>query len=76
MTEHFTEATESVTKWCDTCLRVTEHAVSGKRLGRCKEHAAGDPASGMSKKQIAARERRAREQKEKERNPPLFEDKS
>ena len=39
MTEHFTRNTESMTVWCNLCNKVTEHAVSDERIGRCKtEH--------------------------------------
>jgi hypothetical protein len=42
VSEHFTSNTESVWKWCNTCMKNTEHSVSGNRLGRCQEHGAKD----------------------------------
>lgn len=62
--EHYTTNTESVTKWCNACNRPTQHSVSGGRVGRCMEH----QASGESKKQKAAREKREKDA----RNPKLF----
>lgn len=38
MTEHYTSNTESVTRWCNHCNRVTDHRVSAGRVGRCMEH--------------------------------------
>jgi len=64
MAEHYTEATESDTKWCNTCQRLTQHRVSGKRLGRCMEH----EAPMETHKQKRAREKRERETK----SPKLF----
>lgn len=42
MTEHYTSNTESVWKWCNTCMKNTTHSVSANRLGRCLEHGAKD----------------------------------
>lgn len=64
MAEHYTRGTESVLKFCKTCGRLTKHAVSDVRAGRCMEH----QISGESKKQQAAREKREDEAK----NPKLF----
>ena len=64
MTEHYTRNTESVLKFCTTCGRLTKHAVTDVRAGRCMEHQA--PAE-------TDRQRRAREKREREaRNPRLF----
>ena len=38
MAEHYTRGTECVLKLCRTCGRLTYHAVSAGRIGRCKEH--------------------------------------
>ncbi len=38
MAEHYTANTESVTRWCNSCNRRTQHGVSGGRIGRCLEH--------------------------------------
>lgn len=38
MTEHYTTNTESVTRWCGTCSRPTQHSVTAGRVGRCMEH--------------------------------------
>ena len=64
MSEHYTKNTESVTRFCRTCDRLTQHAVSDGRIGRCTEH----QAPQYSKKQIARHERIARE----ESQPKLF----
>ena len=53
MAEHYTRSTESVTKFCNTCGRITEHSVSDGRVGRCKEHHAPE----LTKKQQENRER-------------------
>lgn len=57
MTEHYTRNTESILKWCNRCDRLTVHAVSDGRVGRCTEHG----PVGESKKQTAEREKRERE---------------
>lgn len=64
MSEHYTEATESILKWCNHCQRQTVHTVSGGRVGRCTEH----DSPKFSKAQLAARARQAREAA----NPRLF----
>lgn len=64
MAEHYTRGTESVLKFCGTCGRLTKHAVSDVRAGRCMEH----EISGESKKQREAREKRETAAK----NPRLF----
>jgi hypothetical protein len=38
MAHHFTQGTESVTQWCEHCGKLTQHAVSAGRIGRCTEH--------------------------------------
>jgi len=40
MAEHYTRNTLEVTRWCNRCARFTQHAVSGGRVGQCKEHEA------------------------------------
>ena len=37
MPHHFTKNTESVSRFCNTCRRVTMWSVSDGRLGRCQE---------------------------------------
>jgi len=64
MPEHYTKNTLECTAWCETCGRQTKHAVSDGRRGRCLEH----ESPQYSKKQLARRERLAREN----RNPTLF----
>lgn len=64
MSEHYTRSTESCLHWCNQCARITVHTVSGGRRGRCTEH----DAPKESQRQIAARQRREREQ----RQPGLF----
>lgn len=67
MAEHYTRNTESCLAFCPKCGTLTKHKVSDGRRGRCMEHDAGE-----SKKQIAASEKREREQKRAAENPPLF----
>ena len=38
MPHHHAKNTESVPAWCNQCWRMTQHAVSGGRQGRCLEH--------------------------------------
>jgi hypothetical protein len=68
MAEHYTRGTESVTRWCNACGRPTQHAVSGGRVGRCMEHEAATETGGYSKRELAARRKRDREQAQ----PALF----
>jgi hypothetical protein len=49
MPEHYTQSTESVTKFCSTCGRITEHIVSAGRIGRCKEHSAPELSKAQQK---------------------------
>lgn len=65
--EHYPRGTISVTLWCNTCQRHTQHRVDDVRAGRCMEHEA--PAE--SRKQIAARKKRE-ETARKESEPKLF----
>lgn len=62
--QHETENTVATSAWCNTCGRRTLHSVSGKRIGRCQEHA----PEGLSKKQERLREQAALQEK----NPKLF----
>ncbi len=64
MSEHYTRNTESMTKFCPTCGRLTQHAVHDARVGRCLEHQAPE----FSKAQLKRREQR----QEAEKNPRLF----
>ncbi len=64
MSQHYTANTESETKWCNKCHRMTQHMVSAGRIGRCMEH----EAPHETKKQKRNRERLERER----RNPTLF----
>ena len=57
MAEHYTANTESVSKWCNACCRMTQHSVSGNRVGRCIEHT----SPKLTKKQQENRERLERE---------------
>jgi hypothetical protein len=68
MAEHYTRNTESVTRWCNTCQRDTQHSVSSGRVGRCLEHEVASNSEGYSQKQLRDRERRERER----RQPELF----
>lgn len=60
MSEHFTRTTESVTRWCKKCGRLTQFAVSNGRLGRCTEHEAA-PESEAKKRARRAAESRSRQ---------------
>lgn len=64
MTEHYTRNTESVTKWCNRCDRLTQHQVHDARVGRCLEH----ESPHETKAQLRRREAREK----RERNPELF----
>ena len=64
MPEHYPKNVISVSAWCDTCRRLTQHRVDHKRLGSCTEHA----AEGLSRKQEKTRQ----EQEETESQPGLF----
>lgn len=64
MTEHYTRGTESVTRWCNRCGRMTQHQVSAWRVGRCTEHDAPSETKVQRKRRLA-REREAE-------NPRLF----
>ncbi len=64
MPEHYTQATESVTRWCNRCGRPTQHAVSSGRPGRCLEHQVQE----LTQAQVKRREQQAREA----RQPRLF----
>ena len=65
--EHYPRGTISVTLWCNTCQRYTQHRVDDVRACRCMEH----EAPHESKKQIAARKKR-KENARKESEPKLF----
>jgi ribosomal protein L44E len=58
---HHTRNTLETTKWCRTCGRYTQHAVSDGRLAHCLEHG----RQGESQKQRRARLKR----EEAEKNP-------
>lgn len=61
MTEHFTRNTlDGVLKNCNTCGRLTKHHVSDGKIGSCMEH----NAPQESKRQIAARKKRERKEKQ------------
>ncbi len=64
MAWHYTQGTESVTKWCNRCSRHTQHAVSGNRVGRCLEHSAPELTHAQQKS-------RARQDHQR-KNPSLF----
>lgn len=64
MTEHYTSNTESVTAYCNTCNRPTQHKVSGNRRGRCMEH--------ESQHESARQLRERRRITEEKQNPRLF----
>ena len=47
--EHYTRNTESVLKWCNTCMRLTKHPVSDGRVGRCGEHESPEYSKAQEK---------------------------
>jgi hypothetical protein len=65
MAFHYTQGTESVTKWCNVCQRMTQFAVSGGRVGRCTEH----QAPKFSKAQL---HRQKLEELDRRKGPRLF----
>jgi hypothetical protein len=67
MSEHYTSNTYEADGWCNHCKRITQHDVSGNRLGRCREHNTGG-ANGLSQQQQKRKTKREREEKE----PRLF----
>lgn len=69
MSHHETRNTLSVTAWCNTCRRQTQHAVHDRRRGTCLEHGAkGADETGRSRRQIED----AKKREEEERNLKLF----
>lgn len=64
VSEHYPKHFDEANEFCSVCHRVTKHRVSGGRLAHCLEH----EAPLYSKAQLAAREKRKREQV----NPSLF----
>jgi hypothetical protein len=64
MTEHYTTGTESVLRWCNRCAKMTMHAVSSGRVGRCLAH--------QSQELTKAQQRRRAKQAERDRQPELF----
>jgi ribosomal protein L44E len=64
MMEHFTRNTESITKFCRTCGRLTQHRVNNGRTGACLEHDAPKMTKAQQKKKAAAAIAA--------KNPPLF----
>ena len=68
MSEHYTKNTESVTRFCRTCDRLTQHAVSDGRIGRCKEH----EAPKYSQAQLRRIEKAANAAMDEYHQPKLF----
>ena len=54
MSEHFPKNVVSVSTWCNTCRRKTQHRTDHHKIGSCTEHA----PSVESEKQRKAREKR------------------
>ena len=68
MPEHYQKWVFETLAYCNTCRRITKHAVSGGRLAHCLEHGPKVNARGESKVQT-----RRREAKEKaKQNLTLF----
>ncbi len=66
MPEHYQRWVTETLSYCNSCRRITRHAVSGGRLAHCLEH--GPKVNGESKAQ--AKRREAREKAKQ--NPTLF----
>lgn len=49
MTQHYQRNVTAITKWCETCGKMTRHRVSDRRVGSCLN----THSEGMSKKQEA-----------------------
>ncbi len=64
MSEHYTKTTEGAPHWCNKCRRITVHAVSDGRLGRCTEH----ESQAFTKAQLKRKEQAEHNAK----NPSLF----
>jgi hypothetical protein len=64
MAEHYTNASESVIRWCNRCAKHTVHELNCGRLGRCTEH----EHPHLTQKQQRRREEIARAAQQ----PPLF----
>lgn len=69
MPEHYQRWVTETLFYCNSCRRITRHAVSGGHLRHCLEHSAKVNAKGETKKQEA---KRLKLEKEKQ-NPTLFE---
>jgi len=66
---HYTKDTTEAPYWCEKCFRITQHSVSGGRLGRCKEHEfAGVAGTGLTRVQF----KRKQQQEKEQRQPRLF----
>ena len=62
--QHYEKNVVSVSVFCPTCNRLTQHKVTNRRVSDCLEH----ESSGMSK----AQKKRQEDQKSKESQPELF----
>lgn len=61
--QHYQRNVTGVSKFCDTCGKLTLHRVDDRRVGSCLEHA----PTGLSK----AQEKRQKEKEEAEQQPAL-----
>ena len=68
MPEHYQRWVTETFSYCNSCRRITKHAVSGGRLAHCLEHGPKVNARGESKAQT---KRREATEKAKQ-NPTLF----
>jgi hypothetical protein len=68
MPEHYQRWVTETLSHCNTCRRITKHAVSGGRLGHCLEHTPKVNARGESKTQ----EKRRQAKEKAEQNPTSF----
>lgn len=64
MPEHYPRNVKSISSWCSTCRRVTQHRVDDRRRGTCLEH----NREGLSK----AQQKRREEMERKKQQPELF----
>jgi hypothetical protein len=60
MPHHYTKDTTEAYEFCNTCNRLTLHAVSGGRRGHCKEHG----PKGLTKAQQKRKKKREKEERE------------
>ena len=69
--QHYQRNVIAITKWCETCGKMTRHRVSDRRVGSCME----SHVTGLSKKQEAKLRQEIKQfelDKRNEKQPTLF----